>query len=593
MRHVIGLMAVIWCALALVAPAQAERRLALSVGIDVYDNLPRLEQLEKAVSDARAMGKALHALGFEVTVEENLARLAFTRAWQKFLNRLEPGDTAALFFAGHGVEIGGLNYLLPRDVPKVVVGEDRVLAEASIRFNTLIDDLRDKRVRVALFIIDACRDNPFRDPAGRSVGGTRGLIRVEPAEGSFVMYSAGAGEQALDRLPGTDISPNSVYTRTLLPILASPGLSLQDIAIRVRRRVVEVARGAGRKQTPAYYDQLVGDFVLKAGAASDAKPGVVPTPAPLSAADRMWALVKDTADIPALEAFRQQFGKANPLYDRLAEAKIAELRKQQLAMLEAEEERRRAEANLLRLGREFRDCSDVCPEMVVLPAGEFMMGSPPGEPGRRASEGPQRRVTIARPFAVGKFEVTFAEWQACVAGGGCTRNPNPSDSGWGRGRRPVINVSWHDAKEYAAWLSRKTGKAYRLLSEAEWEYAARAGTTTRYAFGDAISKSQAQYSEVGGVSAGKTVEVGSYPANRFGLHDMHGNVWEWVEDAWHSNYQGAPGDGSVWPGGDTSLRVLRGGSWFDLPGNLRSAVHYRTPPADSGSYYGFRLARTL
>ena len=119
-----------------------------------------------------------------------------------------------------------------------------------------------------------------------------------------------------------------------------------------------------------------------------------------------------------------------------------------------------------------------------------------------------------------------------MAGGGCT-STNPSDSGWGRGRRPVINVSWHDAKEYAAWLSRKTGKAYRLLSEAEWEYAVRAGTTTRYGFGDAISKGQAQYSEVGGVSAGKTVEVGSFPANRFGLHDMHGNVLEWVEDAWH------------------------------------------------------------
>ena len=244
-------------------------------------------------------------------------------------------------------------------------------------------------------------------------------------------------------------------------------------------------------------------------------------------------------------------------------------------------------------GREFRDCSDVCPEMVVLPAGAFMMGSPPGEPGRRASEGPERRVTIARPFAVGKFEVTFAEWEACVAGGGCTSNPNPSDSGWGRGRRPVINVSWHDAKEYAAWLSRKTGKAYRLLSEAEWEYAVRAGTTTRYGFGDAISKGQAQYSEVGGVSAGKMVEVGSFPANRFGLHDMHGNVLEWVEDAWHKNYQGAPDGGSAWPGGDRSPRVLRGGSWYDGQQDLRSAVRDRNAPADRGSYYGFRLARTL
>jgi hypothetical protein len=212
MRCFTGLLALFCCALA-GGPAEAERRLALAVGIDVYDNLPADQQLQKAVNDARAMGKALGRLGFETVVEENVARLPFTRAWQKFLNRLEPGDTAALFFAGHGVEIGGLNYLLPRDVPKVVAGEDRVLAEAAIRFNTLMDDLRDKKVRVALFIVDACRDNPFRDGAGRSVGGTRGLARLEPAEGAFVMYSAGAGEEALDRLQGADRSPNSVYTR--------------------------------------------------------------------------------------------------------------------------------------------------------------------------------------------------------------------------------------------------------------------------------------------------------------------------------------------------------------------------------------------
>jgi hypothetical protein len=128
-----------------------------NIDFDVYDNLPAVEQLQKAVNDARAVGAAPRQLGFETAVEENVAKLPFTRAWQKFLNRLQPGGTAALFFAGHGVEVGGLNYLLPRDVPKVVGGEDRVLAEASIRFNTLMEDLRDKNVRTALFIVDACR----------------------------------------------------------------------------------------------------------------------------------------------------------------------------------------------------------------------------------------------------------------------------------------------------------------------------------------------------------------------------------------------------------------------------------------------------
>src|SRR5262245_46427993 len=158
MQCIVRLAAGLCCVVAdlIAGPAHAEKRLALSVGIDVYDHLPTHEQLRKAVNDARAMGAALRELGFETTVEENVPRLALTRAWQRFLNRLEPGDTAALFFAGHGVEIGGLNYLLPRDVPKVVVAEHRVLAEAAIRFNTLMDDLRDKRVRVALFIVDAC-----------------------------------------------------------------------------------------------------------------------------------------------------------------------------------------------------------------------------------------------------------------------------------------------------------------------------------------------------------------------------------------------------------------------------------------------------
>ena len=157
----------------------------------------------------------------------------------------------------------------------------------------------------------------------------------------------------------------------------------------------------------------------------------------------------------------------------------------------------------------------------------------------------------------------------------------------------MIGVSWHDAKEYAAWLSRKTGKTYRLLSEAEWEYAARAGTTMRYAFGDTIGKSQAQYSEDASGSAGKTAEVGSFPANKFGLHDLHGNVWEWVEDAWHPNYQGAPGDGSVWAGGDTSLRVQRGGSWLSFPVVLRSASRHWYRPSNRYRDLGFRLARTL
>jgi formylglycine-generating enzyme required for sulfatase activity len=253
---------------------------------------------------------------------------------------------------------------------------------------------------------------------------------------------------------------------------------------------------------------------------------------------------------------------------------------------------RPVEADLLRAGREFRDCPDVCPEMVVIPAGDFTMGLSPGEIAAvkkqvgsdwAKSEGPQRKVTITRPLAVGKFEVTFAQWDACVVAGGCSHQPD--DEGWGRGRRPVIKVSWQDAKEYVDWLSRKTGKTYRLLSEAEWEYAARAGTTTRYAFGDFLNKSDAHFASI------ETKEVGSFPPNNFGLHDMHGNVWELCEDNWHENYEGAPLDGSVWSGGDTSLRVIRGGSWGDSSIVLRATARYWQQPNDRYYIVGFRVAR--
>ncbi|MFP6743213.1 MAG: formylglycine-generating enzyme family protein, partial [Alphaproteobacteria bacterium] len=247
----------------------------------------------------------------------------------------------------------------------------------------------------------------------------------------------------------------------------------------------------------------------------------------------------------------------------------------------------------------FKDC-DVCPEMVVVPAGSFMMGSPSGEKDRGNDEGPQHRVTIPASFAVGKYEITFTEWDACVAGGGCG-GYRPKDNGWGRGEHPVINVSWKNAKSYVAWLSRKSRQEYRLLSEAEWEYAARAETATPFHFGLTISTDQANYdgrqtygNGRKGIYRKKTVPVGGFPANSFGLFDMHGNVREWVEDCWHKNYSRAPSDGRAWTsGGDCSLRVRRGGSWLSSPRYLRAA--FRGRDGDDYRYddIGFRVARTL
>ena len=264
-----------------------------------------------------------------------------------------------------------------------------------------------------------------------------------------------------------------------------------------------------------------------------------------------------------------------------------------LALLNLE---KRTKASWVSILLNFRDCEQ-CPEMVVVPAGRFRMGDLSG--GRNSNERPVHDVTIAAPFAVGKYEVTFAEWDACVAGGGCTDQLN--DQGWGRGTRPVINVSWDDAQEYVRWLSRETGKTYRLLSEAEWEYVARAGTTTEYWWGDQASHEYANYGKddcCGGKVAGKdrweyTAPVGSFEPNAFGLYDTAGNVYEWVEDCWNQNYEGAPDDGRARTRGDCDTRVLRGGSWSGSPRNLRSAGRGRGSTGIRGSFVGFRVARTL
>ena len=247
-------------------------------------------------------------------------------------------------------------------------------------------------------------------------------------------------------------------------------------------------------------------------------------------------------------------------------------------------------ADTYRVGDTFRDCA-TCPEMVVVPSGSFIMGSPESERYRRSSEGPQHQVTISKPFAVGKYQVTVGQFEEFVNETGHPSNQWRDPIFKQSANHPVVNVSWEDAKAYTEWLSTKTGQNYRLLSEAEWEYAARAGTTTAYHFGADITHEQANYAAA---NLG-TVEVGSYPANAFGLHDMHGNAWEWVADCWHDSYDGAPSDGCAWTiNCDEDERMLRGGSCYNDTMYLRST--YRVSNTTMIRFYdvcGFRIARDL
>ncbi|MGB0749505.1 MAG: SUMF1/EgtB/PvdO family nonheme iron enzyme [Magnetospiraceae bacterium] len=242
-------------------------------------------------------------------------------------------------------------------------------------------------------------------------------------------------------------------------------------------------------------------------------------------------------------------------------------------------------------GRVFRDC-DQCPEMVVIQPGSFSMGG--ADAAATANEKPVHPVSIRYRFAVGRYAVTFAEWDACVAEGGCGGYA-PRDNGWGRGNRPVFNVSWDDAQSYLAWLRQKTGRDYRLLTETEWEFAARAGTETAYWWGDDIGRGNANCAGCGGEWDNvSTAPSGRFGANPWGLRDISGNIWEWVEDCWHATYQGAPSNGSAWTTGDScERRVLRGGAWYVGPREARSAYRTRFRAGFRYNYFGFRVARPV
>jgi formylglycine-generating enzyme required for sulfatase activity len=325
-----------------------------------------------------------------------------------------------------------------------------------------------------------------------------------------------------------------------------------------------------------------------------------------------WAFVEHSTSLAAIDEFIRQYGNV-PIYGALVRSRREQLAKRapaqppqpqlqpqpQVAMAETPVRRdgvplTAAQERALKAKDVFRECKD-CPEMVVVPAGSFTMGSPAGEKERLDNEGPQHVVTIGRPFAVGKFHVTRDQFAAFVNetgyaasttcykyGTGIQRNGSWRDPGFSQeGSHPVVCVSWNDAKSYVDWITKKTGKQYRLLTEAEFEYAARAGTTTPFWWGSSITPAQADYDGdsvyAGGGSKGEyrrgTAPDGSFDANPWGLYNVHGNALQWMEDCWHENYNGAPADGSAWTAGDcSSRRVVRGGSWYDGPRYLRAAA---------------------
>jgi hypothetical protein len=316
----------------LAPPALAEKRVALVVGNDRYANLPTLQ---KAVNDAEAVGNTLARLGFEVILGRDLGRQGMIDKLAEFTARLETGDTALFFYAGHGVAVGGINYLVPTDMPGATAGSEVRVRGASIAEPDIVAEIQARGARVTVLVLDACRDNPFSRSGTRTLGNSRGLADAKPASGVFTLYSAGIGQSALDFLEPNDKNPNSVFTRVFVEQLARPGLHIADLAIEVREKVAEIARAAKNDrgepephvQTPAYYDQTIGGRIFLAGrgvAVEPAPSAAAPPIDPCAAAAAHWKSVEAVNTLAMFEDHLRRF--PNCAFAGLAQTKIEALK---------------------------------------------------------------------------------------------------------------------------------------------------------------------------------------------------------------------------------------------------------------------------
>jgi formylglycine-generating enzyme required for sulfatase activity len=583
-----------------------EESYALVVGAGDYRaGWPRLYNVHDEV---QRVAQALESQGFRVVTLLDPTGDQLRGAVRDFIARYGywKGNRLVFFFSGHGYTRGTKGFFVPVDAPDPNV--DLVgFVRRAIPMDQVMTWAREIEAKHALFAFDSCFSGTLFKARSLPTA-TEALIRDSTSRPVRQFLTAGDA--------GETVPAKSIFTPLFIRALEGKAdfnndgyVTGAEIGLYIRQTMPRydptLTPQYGKIRDPSLDE---GDFVFQLTALPPPPlPAITPPSEPPVSVAEVQRLLAARGYAPGPVdgilggATRSAIGRFQRDYGLAATGEpSAELVASLMAPPPRATPPPRAEPAVgVYPGQAFKDCA-TCPEMVVVPAGSFMMGSPPGEKVRTDDEGPQHRVTIAQPFAVGKTEVTFAEWDACVDDGGCGTY-RPEDEGWGRGRQPVINVSWNDAQAYVKWLSDKTEKDYRLLTEAEWEYAARAGTTTPFYFGRTISPDQANYNgeytyDGGpkGVYREKTTPVGSFPANAFGLHDVHGNVLEWVEDCWHENYSGSPIDGAAWKsGGDCDRRVLRGGSWYDLPRFVRSANRLRYFPGVRDLDAGFRVARTF
>ena len=596
-----------------VASAQPEKRIALLIGNQGY--APSVGLLKNPHNDIAMVGEALTKQGFDVLAPLKDARrseiLGGVRELVRRLNAAGSGAIGLIYYSGHGAaeKDTNINYLIPVDAREPGT---TAFWDESVKLDDILRLLEGARSAAKFIVFDACR-NELRLPTKDS---SKGLLPIAEQQGMFIAYASAPGRTASDK--GDKSGP---YAAALAAELGHSGLDHLNLFQNVKETVMAATGGA---QQP-WESNGLGRRVYLTGQPKPLKDAPQPQatgPTP-SEINQFCQSVASNASLAVVQALADTYKGTQmaPCADaRLKELKLAAASslgghpiatskpvQPSVAVLPVPpcggvEVQMGPERRCMKPGDSFKDCTE-CPEMVVVPAGSFIMGSPANEKEHRDDEGPQHKVTFKRPFAVGKFELTFAEWDACSAQGDCNYKPN--DYGWGRGQRPVMDVTWHDITKdyYLPWLSRKTGQYYRLLTEAEWEYAARAGTTTAYSTGTRITAAQANFGKKG-LDISGTMETGSFKPNGFGLYDMHGNVYEWVEDCYKWGYVGGTSDGSAVTSGECNYRVLRGGSWVENPGrddaaklgmtaSLRSASRLGASPAARNNYFGFRVARPL
>lgn len=540
-----------------------ENRVALVVGNSAYKTAP----LRNPTNDAQDMAVKLKGMGFTVIERSNLTVKQIGSTLREFRSKLTPGSVALVFYAGHGVQIKGENYLPAVDAD---ISSEEDVPTQSLAMRQIMDVLGDAKTRLNLVFLDACRNNPY---ARSFRSASDGLNRVNAPSGTLISFATRPGSVAAD---GTE--RNGLYTGALLAQMNNPHQPIEQILKKV---VSQVKAGSNSQQEPWMEGSIEGEFCFGECGKQMAQSGVSDDRA-------LWDSVKESRDANEVRAYLERFPRG--LFSGVARARVAALDKAEPQMAMARPPQTSAPtptppSSAFKVGSVFKDCED-CPEMVVIPAGTFWMGSkanPIAATQPSHDEQPQHAVSI-RSFALGKLEVTQEQWYAMMGN-------LPSNF---KGRTlPVEQVSWHDAQEFIRRLNAKSGQNYRLPSEAEWEYAARAGSPTNYSFGD-DPKQLGRFAWFAGNSGNMTQPVGEKMANNFGLYDMHGNVWEWTQDCWNDNYAGAPADGSAWTAGDCSTRVARGGSWFVNPQDLRVTNRGRYAAAFRLlSSVGLRVARTL